>query len=120
MQNLLFGVYLLISYFQAEYLKINKNEQKGSLILQYSFTQKTRSLYKTQLAQHCKKYTPVTQPKNLLILQILLHTCSGWCQKKHLHCTICRRPRTAFSKHLETKYLYIPVYCSKKIFVPEI
>ena len=40
MQNLLFGVYLLISDFQAEYLKINKNEQKGSLILQYSFTQK--------------------------------------------------------------------------------
>ena len=25
--------------------------------------------------------------------------CSGWCQKKHLHCTISRCPRIAFSKH---------------------
>ena len=26
---------------------------------------------------------------------------SGWCTKKHLHYTISRRPRTAFSKHLK-------------------
>ena len=33
----LFGVYLLISDFLAEILKVNKNQQKASLILQYSF-----------------------------------------------------------------------------------
>ena len=41
---------------------------------------------------------------------------SGWCLKKHLHCTISRRLRTSFSKHLESKCLYIPVYLRKKIY----
>ena len=44
---------------------------------------------------------------------------SGLCQKKHLHCTISRRPRTGFSKHLEMKCLDILVNLFKKIFVPE-
>ena len=35
---------------------------------------------------------------------------SGWFQKNYLYCTISRRPRTAFSKHLESKYLCLPVY----------
>ena len=34
---------------------------------------------------------------------------SGCCQKKNLHCTISIRPRTLFSKHLESKCQYIPV-----------
>ena len=41
------------------------------------------------------------------------------CQKKHFHCTLSKRPRTAFSRHLESKCLYIPVNISEKIFVPE-
>ena len=41
---------------------------------------------------------------------------SGWCQKKHLHYTISKSQRTAFSKHLESKSLYIRVYLRKKIF----
>ena len=41
---------------------------------------------------------------------------SDWCQKKDLHCTIYRRPRTAFSKHLENKCLYIPVNLRKNIY----
>ena len=44
---------------------------------------------------------------------------SVWCQKKHLHCTISWRPRTAFLKHFESKCLYISAYLRKKIFVPE-
>ena len=42
---------------------------------------------------------------------------SGWRQKKHLHCTISRRRRTAFLKHLESKCLYIPVYLCSEIYV---
>ena len=44
---------------------------------------------------------------------------SVWCQKKHLHCIISWRPRTAFLKHFEKKYLYISAYACKKIFAPE-
>ena len=44
---------------------------------------------------------------------------SGWCQEKHLHCTISRLPRTAFSRLLEWKCLHIPVDLRKKTFVPE-
>ena len=44
---------------------------------------------------------------------------SGSCQKKHFHCTISGCPKTTFSKHLESKCLYIPVYFHKKIFVQE-
>ena len=39
----------------------------------------------------------------------------GCSQKKHLHCTSSRRPRTAFLKHLEDKCLYIPVYLRNEI-----
>ena len=44
---------------------------------------------------------------------------SVWCQKKHLRCTISRRPRNSFLKHFERKCLYISVYLRKKILVPE-
>ena len=40
---------------------------------------------------------------------------SVWYQKKHLHCTISWRPRTAFFKLFERKYLYISVY--RKIYL---
>ena len=36
-------------------------------------------------------------------------------RKKSLHCIISRRPRTAFSKHWESKCLYILVYLYKKL-----
>ena len=44
---------------------------------------------------------------------------SVWFQIKHLHCIISWRPRTAFLKHFESKYLYIFAYFHNKIFVPE-
>ena len=37
-------------------------------------------------------------------------------EKKHLHCTISR---TAFSKHFQSKCLYISVYLRKNIIVPK-
>ena len=44
---------------------------------------------------------------------------SVWCQKKHLHCAISWRPRTAFLKHYESKCLCISAYLPKKVFVPK-
>ena len=44
---------------------------------------------------------------------------SGWCQKKHLHRTISKRPRTAFTEHLESKCPYIPVNLHSDILVSE-
>ena len=41
---------------------------------------------------------------------------SVWCQKKYLHSTISRRPRTAFLNHFERKCLYI-LYISVRIFL---
>ena len=44
---------------------------------------------------------------------------SDWRQIKHWHCTISMPPKTAFSKQLESKCLYIPANLHKKIFVTE-
>ena len=62
---------------------------------------------------------PKTVPKSLLALQFFQQKCF-WLgsEKKYLHCTICRRPRTTFSKHFEAKCLYISVYLREKTFVP--
>ena len=46
-QNLIFGFYLLISDFLLENLKSNKNWQKRSLNLQYSFAQKASLILRT-------------------------------------------------------------------------
>ena len=97
-----------------------KKQKKRSLMLQYLFIIliDPHSFYEPQLTQYCKKYSPATQPKTLLYKFSCKHA-SGWCQKKYLHCTISRRPETAFSKGLENKCLYIPVNFRKKISVPE-
>ena len=62
-KNFIFGDYLLISNFPVESLKANKNQQKRSLILQYSFTQKLCSFFEPQLSQYSGKYSATTQPK---------------------------------------------------------
>ena len=51
-----------MSDFLVESFQTNKNYQKRSFILQYSFAQKT-SIYEPQLTQHYKKYTPTRQQK---------------------------------------------------------
>ena len=68
-QNLIFRVYLLISDY-LESLKANNSKQKRSLILQFSFAQKIHSFYEAKLIQHYEKFTPATQPKTFLTLQM--------------------------------------------------
>ena len=95
-QNLIFGVHLLISDFLAESLKANKNWQKRSLILQYRI--------KNILSQHSQNLTHLTNfPWNIFLVGV----------KKNIPL------HSAFSRHRESKYLYIPVYLRKKMFVPE-
>ena len=82
------------------------------------------SFYQPQLTQHYKKYAPTRQPKTILTLQIFQQTCFWWVSDKTfallwVHCTISRYQKTLFSKHLESKCLYIPVNLHKKIFIPE-
>ena len=63
------------------------------------------------ITQYCKKYSPATQPKSLLTFyKFSSNYTSCRCQKKHLHYTISKRLRTAFSKHLESKCLYISIH----------
>ena len=71
---------------QFQIFEANKKQQKKSLILQYSSTQKASLILRTStVSQHqnvnIKKVTSVTQPKSLLTLQISQQTCSGWCHK---------------------------------------
>ena len=98
MKNLIFRFYLLISDFLVE--------QKQKL------AEKDHSFYnKVSLKKSHSFYTNLNLLnilKNILQQHSQKHVFS-LCQKKHLHCTISRRSRTAFSKHLESKYLYIPV-----------
>ena len=81
-QNLIYGIYLLISDFLVESLKANENQQKRSLILQYSFAKKPHLVYEPQLTQQCKKYAPVTQSKTLLTLHIFKQKCFWLVSKK--------------------------------------
>ena len=69
---------------------------------------KPHSFYKLQLTQQCK-YTPTTQ-----INWRQSKTYFWLVSEKHLHCTICKCPRNAFSEHLEC----IPVNLCSKLFVP--
>ena len=64
---------------------------------------KPHSFYELQLTQQYK-YTSTTQPKTYFWLV----------SEKHLHCTIYKYPRNAFSEHLEC----IPVNVCSKLFVP--
>ena len=62
-----------------------------------------------------KKHTPQHSQKSYSLYKFSRKHVSGCSQKKHLYCTISRRPKEAFSKHLETKCLYVPVYLRRKI-----
>ena len=77
--------------------------------------------FKTQFRS--KNFTHFMNLNSLNIIKIILlqhnqRNVSGWCQKKHFHGTISRRPRTALSKYLESKRLHIVVNLCEKMFVP--
>ena len=73
-ENLIFWVYLLILDFPVESLKANKNWKDHSFYSTVSL-KKPHSFYKPQPTQRYKKYTPATQPKTLLNLQIFKQIC---------------------------------------------
>ena len=103
-----------IPVFAAENLKANKNQRKRSLILQYSFAQKTSlilrisTLLKLKITcsqNTAKKLSQFTNfPANMFLFGV---------RKK----SISWLPGTTFLKHFESKCLYISVYLPKKMFV---
>ena len=94
-------------FFLVESVKANKNYQKRSLILQYIFTQKTSLILQTSAHSTWWKICSRQKTKNVFLVGV---------SKKYLNCIISRRP-TAFSEHLESKY--IPVIFRLKNFVLE-
>ena len=84
-QNPIFGVYLLISYFLTESLKGIKNYQQRSLILQYSFAQKKTSfILQTSTYSTLKKYIlPQHSQKPYSLYKFSSKTVTGLCQKKN-------------------------------------
>ena len=93
-QNLIFGVYFLISDFPAERIKANK-KGKRSLILQYSFIQKTSLILKTLFHSALPKIYSYNTAKNLAHFTNFPENMFlvGF-RKKDLHCTIFRCLRT--------------------------
>ena len=51
---------------------------------------------------HLTNITSLNIIKNILAQQNQKHV-SGWCLKKHLHCTIYRSPKTELLEPLESK-----------------
>ena len=74
-QNLIFGVYLLILDFLKDSLKANKNIKKVHAFYNTVALKKPHSFYELQLTQHYKKHALAIQPKTLLFLQIFQQTC---------------------------------------------
>ena len=100
-KNLIFVVYLSISDFLLEILKASKKQKlaKNNIHFTIRFCSKNPT--------HFTNLNPLNIIKYILLEHSQKHV-SGWCQKKHLHFIISRRPRTAFSKHMKIKCLYIP------------
>ena len=69
-QNLIFGVYLLILDFLAGVLKSAKTSRKVHSFYNTVSFKKPNLLHEPQLTQHFKKYTFGTRPKTLLALKI--------------------------------------------------
>ena len=81
-QNVRFGLYLLISDFLEESLKANKASKKCHSFYKTVTLKKHHSIYEYQLTKHHKKYTPAKQPKTLLTLKNFQKTCFWLVSKK--------------------------------------
>ena len=94
--------------FEQKVSKPTKTSKKDHPFCNAVLPKKPYSFCEPQLTQLSKNILPAAHPKTLQALQTFQQICF-WLvsEKKHLHCTISRRPRTAFSKHLESKCLYI-------------
>ena len=85
-------------------------------------SKKPHSFNKTQPIWHWKIMLPQHSQKHFPFFPTFPNfPASMWLvSEKHLHRIICRHPKTAFLKQLESKCLYISIYLCEKIFVPEI
>ena len=109
-KNFIFEVYLLLSDFVCR-------KSQSQLKLAKKITHFKIQFRKKNLT-HLTNVTSLSIIKNILPQYSQKHA-FGWCQKKHLHCTISRRPTTVFFGHLESKCFYIPVNLRLKVFASE-
>ena len=70
-----------IPQFVAENLKANKSQWKISLILQYSFAQKTTLIL--QIFEIENKMLPKHSQKTFSVYKFSSKHVSAWCKKKH-------------------------------------
>ena len=113
----MFGVYLLISDFLAQSQQ-TLAKKITQLTIQFRLKNLTHFTNLNSL-NIAKSILPHHSQKPYSLYKFSSKYVSGWRQKKHLHCTISRHPRTAFSKQLKSKYLRIHVNHSQATFVPE-
>ena len=81
-QNLICGVYLLLSDLPAENLKVNKNQRKRSFILQCSLTRLTnlepRKIVKYILPSTTKNLNHFTNfPANMFLVDVRKNICTA-------------------------------------------
>ena len=96
----------------AENLKTNKNQPKRSLILKYSFAQKTSLILRFSALLKLKITCSQNSQNAFSVYKFSKKHVSVWCQEKHLHCTISWHLRTTLLKHFKSKCLYISVHLS--------
>ena len=89
-----------LKFWRIWILKANKTSKNGHSFYSTLSPKKSHSFsfYKPRFTKHCIL---------CILLEHIQTNITRWCQKKHLHCTISRGPRTDFSKHSEIKCLYI-------------
>ena len=109
--------FFLISDFLAESLKANKNWQKRSHILQYSFTHKISLVFRTSTHLTLKIISTRNTAKKLSdFINFSAYFCLLSEEIFALHHFLT--PRTAFLKHFESKCLNISIYLIKKTVFP--
>ena len=107
------SVFFLTSDILAESLKVSKNYRKRSLILQYSFAQKTSLILRT--STHIENNMVLQYSQNLSeFTKISQQTCFCLVSEKTFALHRFLTPKTAFLKHFESKCPFISVYLRKK------
>ena len=113
----IFSVFFLTSDILAESLKVSKNYRKRSLILQYSFAQKTslilwNSTHLTlKIISSCNTAKSLCDFINFPANMFLFEVRKNICTPSFLDA------QNAFLKHFESEWSYISVYLRKKRFV---
>ena len=107
--------------FQILYQKISKpiktNEKDHSFYNSVSLSKNLTHFVNLNSFEIENNMLPKHSQKIFSVYKFSSKNVFVWCQKKRLHCTNSLRPRTIFSKHFESKCLYISANPSKKMFV---